>query len=112
MQMKPHQVEQLVSASSDDDRYEIVDDFFSNHASDVPLQSLCKSGGFPDEDNTPDIHVDGNIQMTSSSCAGTLTAYFAEKVYPSGCPDMPKRWERTGDVNFVIELPSGKVSFS
>lgn len=111
MQMKPLIVQQLITATSSDEQYAIIDNFFCENASYVPLEYLCVRGGSPDEDDTPDIHVHADVELTSINCTGTLTAYFNEKVYPAGCPDMPKKWWRNGDLKFAIALPSGIVSF-
>jgi len=72
------------------------------------LSHLCEMGGSPDED--------GDVQARVTDCVRadgkysvTIEAFFDEKVYGGGCPDMPTISPRTGDAS--LRSPLTLVSF-
>jgi hypothetical protein len=74
------------------------------------LGHLCQIGGWPDEEIQPEYRV-LSVNIGPSECQVTVTAFFDEKVYGGGCPDMPTRVSREGNAEFVVSLMDGAVSW-
>jgi hypothetical protein len=92
---------------------EVIQNFFednSSHAESIPLDQFCSMGGAPDPNETPEISVI-SIECDEIQCTGTLTAYFDEVIYGSGCPDMPTNKARTADVAFKVWLEDGMIDY-
>jgi hypothetical protein len=68
------------------------------------LDALCESGGAPEayaEYRVDDATIEG------SHCIATITAFFSEIVYASGCSNMPTHKERGGQIEMNIDLDTG-----
>jgi hypothetical protein len=99
-------------ADAGDAAQAFFEDFSSLETDAFPLDNFCKIGGSPDEDGAPEIAIiEADFLAASSKLTGSFTAYFDEKVYGGGCPDMPTIKSRQGDISFDIDLLSGKIEY-
>jgi hypothetical protein len=94
------------------DPADVMQEFFDNsiNADQIPMDSFCVMGGAPDHEDSADVQV-LDCETSGDECKGELTVFFNEVVYGGGCPDMPTRKPRQGDVSFKVCLEDGTVTF-
>jgi hypothetical protein len=74
------------------------------------LGHICQNGGYPDEDGDPQYGVE-HVEIGPTAAMVTVKAYFDEKYFGSGCPDMPSRAERIGEATFAVRLSDGAIEW-
>jgi hypothetical protein len=72
------------------------------------LQHLCEMAGWPDENTDPQFTVESAI-ISGNECHVLVEAYFDEKVFGGGCPDMPTIEPRSAEAEFWVDLKTGDV---
>jgi hypothetical protein len=82
----------------------------TENENDLPLQSMCISGGHPSSDDWAELDDLQLDEEKDGSVTGSFAISFTE-ASPTGCRDMTWTDKRNGKITFTLNLETGEVEF-